>query len=77
VVERFTKIIKARGRNESTTAVQFFKSFGVAGKGGVITDKEIQTWVGWLEQVGQIPKGKLKASDIYTNKYNSFAGGAQ
>jgi ABC-type nitrate/sulfonate/bicarbonate transport system substrate-binding protein len=77
VIERFTKIIGARGRNENTAALQYFKSFGVAGKGGVIADKEFDTWITWLEQQGQLPKGKVKASGIYTNKYNSFATGGQ
>ena len=75
VVDRFTKIIKARGRNEDTAALKYFKSYGIAGTGGVIADKEFTTWISWLEQQGQIPKGKVKASDVYTNKYNSFANG--
>jgi len=75
VVDRFTKIIKARGRNEDTSALKYFKSFGVAGTGGVVAQKEFDTWISWLEQQGQIPKGKVKAADVYTNKYNSFANG--
>ena len=75
VVDRFTKIIKARGRNEDTSALKYFKSYGVAGTGGVIQPKEFTTWIDWLEQQGQIPKGKVTASTVYTNAYNSFAGG--
>ncbi|MEZ0109552.1 ABC-type nitrate/sulfonate/bicarbonate transport system substrate-binding protein [Catenulispora sp. EB89] len=75
VVDRFTKIIKARGRNEDASALKYFKSFGIAGTGGVIAEKEFTTWISWLEGQGQIPKGKVKAADVYTNKYNSFANG--
>ena len=75
VVDRFTKIIKARGRNEDASTLRYFKSFGIAGTGGVIAEKEFATWISWLEQQGQIPKGKVKAADVYTNKYNSFANG--
>jgi ABC-type nitrate/sulfonate/bicarbonate transport system substrate-binding protein len=75
VVDRFTKIIKARGRNEDTSALKYFKSYGIAGTGGVIAEKEFGTWISWLEQQGQLPKGKVKAADVYTNKYNSFANG--
>jgi ABC-type nitrate/sulfonate/bicarbonate transport system substrate-binding protein len=75
VDDRFTKIIRARGRNEDTTALKYFKSFGIAGTGGVIAEKEFATWIDWLEQQGQIPKGKVKAADVYTNRFNSFANG--
>jgi ABC-type nitrate/sulfonate/bicarbonate transport system substrate-binding protein len=75
VVDRFTKIIRARGRNEDTSALKYFKSYGIAGTGGVIAEKEFATWITWLEQQGQIPKGKVSASAVYTNQYNSYAGG--
>jgi ABC-type nitrate/sulfonate/bicarbonate transport system substrate-binding protein len=71
VVARFTKIIQARGRNENTAPLQYWRSYGVAGRGGVIAEKEFTTWIDWLEQQGQIPKGKVKARDIYTNRFNS------
>jgi ABC-type nitrate/sulfonate/bicarbonate transport system substrate-binding protein len=73
VVDRFTEIIKKRGRNEDTSTLKYFKSYGIAGTGGVVAEKEFATWITWLEQQGQIPKGKVKAADVYTNKYNSFA----
>jgi ABC-type nitrate/sulfonate/bicarbonate transport system substrate-binding protein len=75
VVDRFTKIVKARGRNEDTSTLRYFKSFGIAGTGGVIAEKEFTTWISWLEQQGQIPAGKVTASAVYTNKFNSFANG--
>ncbi|WP_433467469.1 ABC transporter substrate-binding protein [Spirillospora sp. CA-128828] len=75
VVARMTKILKARGRNENADALQYWKSAGVAEKGGVLTDREFDTWRTWLEQVGQIPKGKVKVSDLYTNEYNPYASG--
>jgi ABC-type nitrate/sulfonate/bicarbonate transport system substrate-binding protein len=75
VVDRFTEIIKARGRNEDTSALQYFKSFGVAGKGGVVAEKEFTTWISWLEQQGQIPKGKVTASSLFTNQFNAYAAG--
>src|SRR2546423_549473 len=52
VVDRFTKIVKARGRNEDTTALRFFKSYGIAGTGGSIPAEEVSTWITRLEQQG-------------------------
>lgn len=74
VVARFSKIIQGRGRNENTAPLRYWRSYGVAGKGGVIAEKEFTTWIGWLEQQGQIPKDKVKARDVYANRFNSYAG---
>ena len=75
VIDRMTKIVAARGRSEPTTSLKYFKSFGIAGTGGVIAEKEISTWISWLEDQGQVKKGKVTASSVYTNQYNSFAKG--
>ncbi|MFI0480204.1 ABC transporter substrate-binding protein [Actinomadura sp. 9N215] len=75
VVDRMTKILRSRGRNENDAALRYWKSWGVAGAGGVMTDREFDTWRAWLEDVGQIPKGRVKAADLYTNEFNPYAGG--
>lgn len=72
VVARMEKIIKNRGRNESDAAVKYWKSYGIASKGGLTTDKDIQTWLDWLVQDGKIKEGQFKPSDIYTNELNTF-----
>lgn len=73
VIERFTKIITDRRRNEDTDPLRYWKSYGVAGTGGVIKDQELQVWVDWLSERGDIPKGSIKAGDLYTNEFNSYA----
>ncbi|MFI0357816.1 ABC transporter substrate-binding protein [Actinomadura sp. 9N407] len=75
VIDRFTKIIQARRRNENADAVRYWRSWGVAGKGGVIADQEFGTWLAWLEREGQVPKGKVRSGDLYTNEFNPYAGG--
>jgi ABC-type nitrate/sulfonate/bicarbonate transport system substrate-binding protein len=75
VIARFTDIVHKRKRNEDTKALQYFKSWGIAGTGGVIAEKEISTWVSWLEDQGQIKKGQVTPSSVYTNKFNSYANG--
>ncbi|HEY8482576.1 MAG TPA: ABC transporter substrate-binding protein [Spirillospora sp.] len=74
VVARLKKILQARGRNETAEALEYWKSWGVAEKGGVMTDREFDTWRTWLEDVGQIPEGSIKARDLYTNEFNPYAG---
>ncbi|HEX9998833.1 MAG TPA: ABC transporter substrate-binding protein [Actinoplanes sp.] len=75
VVERFRAIIAKRGRNEDDSTIKFFKSYGVAGKGGTIADTDFSTWLDWLGSVGELKDDKLKPADIYTNKYNELAAG--
>ena len=41
VIAEFEKIIKARGRNEDDSQLQYWKSYGVAGNGGVIADTRV------------------------------------
>ncbi|MGV9303864.1 ABC transporter substrate-binding protein [Nonomuraea sp. NPDC003727] len=76
VVATFQKIIARRGRSEDATAVTFWKSAGIAGAGGVIADKEFQTWIDWLEREGEIQPGQVKLSELFTNAYNPYAGGS-
>ena len=72
VIERFTKIIKDRGRSEDTSTLKYWKGTGVAKPGGVISDDEWSTWITWLEGQGQIDKGKVTPADIYTNAFNPY-----
>ncbi len=72
VVARFEAIINKRGRKEDAGTVKFWKSTGIAGKGGLIADKEFDTWINWLVKEGTIKEGELKAKDLYTNEFNPY-----
>jgi len=74
VVQRLAEIIKRRGRNEDASAVKYWRTTGVAGKGGLINEREFQIWLDWLVKDGQLSAGQLKLSDLYTNQLNPFSG---
>ena len=76
VIDRFDAIIAKRKRNETNDAIKYFKSFGVAGTGGVIKPSEIQTWIDWLVKQGTLAQGKVTAAKVYTNAFNPYAKGA-
>ncbi|MFI6813967.1 ABC transporter substrate-binding protein [Nonomuraea sp. NPDC050328] len=76
VVAKFKEIIAKRGRNEDAAAVQYWKGSGVAGKGGVIADREFQTWIDWLQREGEIQPGQVKLADLFTNEFNPHANGS-
>lgn len=73
VVDRFLSIIAKRNRNESTTAIKYWQSWGVAETGGVIAQNEIQTWIDWLVTQGTLKQGQLTAAQVYTNAFNPYA----
>jgi ABC-type nitrate/sulfonate/bicarbonate transport system substrate-binding protein len=75
VVARFTEILRKRARNEDTSLVTFWKSYGVAGKAGVIADTDFSTWVDWLTRAGELNGKQVAAKDVYTNEFNAAAGG--
>ncbi|SNS45656.1 ABC transporter substrate-binding protein [Actinoplanes regularis] len=76
VIERFREILKKRARNEDDSQLQYWKSYGVNGKGGVIAEKEFSTWIEWLNGTGELKGKDVKATDLFTNQYNAAAGGA-
>jgi ABC-type nitrate/sulfonate/bicarbonate transport system substrate-binding protein len=72
---RFERIIAERKRNEDASPIKYWKSTGVATKGGLIGDAEVQVWIDWLVKDRLLKPDQLKASDIYTNNFNYFRPG--
>ncbi|MPY64179.1 ABC transporter substrate-binding protein [Streptomyces spongiae] len=71
VIARMTDIVKKRGRNEDPGPLKYWRSFGVAETAGRITGKELQLWIDWLVERGDIQKGQVTLSDLYTNEFNA------
>jgi ABC-type nitrate/sulfonate/bicarbonate transport system substrate-binding protein len=72
---RFEKIIAERKRNEDASSIKYWKSTGVASKGGLITDPQLQIWIDWLVKDGLLKPDQIKAGDTYTNEFNYFRPG--
>jgi len=72
---RFERIIAERKRNEDASPIKYWKSTGVATKGGVIGDAEVQVWIDWLVKDGLLKPDQLRPSDIYTNELNFYRPG--
>jgi ABC-type nitrate/sulfonate/bicarbonate transport system substrate-binding protein len=73
VIARFMDIIAKRGRNEDSAAIKYWRSYGVAGRGGLITDKDFQVWLDWMVKGGELTPGQLTPRQVYTNDLNPFA----
>ena len=72
---RFERIIGERKRNEDASPIKYWKSTGVASKGGVIGDAEVQVWIDWLVKDDLLKPDQLKPSDIFTNEFNFYRPG--
>ena len=75
VIARFTKIIQARGRNENTDTLKYWKSVGIT-RGGLISDADYTRWEPWLKQESYLKHDKIDTSKLYTNEFNPYRPGA-
>ncbi|QUQ67292.1 ABC transporter substrate-binding protein [Kutzneria sp. CA-103260] len=70
VVDRMTQIVVKRKRNEDTSALKYWKSWGVAEKGGRVSEHELSMWLDWLAGRGELANRKVDVSALYTNEFN-------
>lgn len=73
VIARMRNIVGRRGRNEDVSALQYWRSTGVAGTGGMIAERELQIWLDWLVKVGELSPGQLSLAELYTNDLNPYS----
>jgi len=72
VIARMTEIVAKRGRAENAEVLRYWRSYGVAGRGGLMSEKDFQVWIDWMVKDGELKPGQLTAQQIYTNELNSF-----
>ncbi|WP_375709437.1 ABC transporter substrate-binding protein [Niallia sp. NCCP-28] len=72
VIAKFESIIEKRGRKEDAETIKYWKSPGIAEKGGYIKESEFKVWVDWLEKDGEFKNGQVKLHDLYTNEFNPY-----
>jgi ABC-type nitrate/sulfonate/bicarbonate transport system substrate-binding protein len=73
VIKVAEKVAAERGRPEDKESLKFWKSQGVADKGGVIGPKEITTWIKLQEEEGELQSGQVTPADAYTNQFNPYS----
>lgn len=72
VIAKLEEIINSRGNNESTAFLQYYKKGGIVTEGGQLPEEDFQVVLDWLEGNGDIEKGKVKATDVFTNEFNPY-----
>lgn len=73
VVARFKDIIHKRKRQESDQFVQYWRSYGVVDKDGILTKQQFQRWIDLFVQQGHLKLNQIDANKIFTNEFNPFA----
>jgi ABC-type nitrate/sulfonate/bicarbonate transport system substrate-binding protein len=72
VIARFQDIIKRRGRSEDPSVVTYWRSSGLAGRGGLLEDRSFSLFIDWFRANGDTAIGRLSVRDLYTNDLNPF-----
>ena len=72
VLERLRQIVRDRRRNEDVSVTDHWKSYAVAGRGGLMSDAEFSTYIDWYVRTGQLRAGQVKPADVYTNRFNPY-----
>ncbi len=72
VVARFLDILRRRNRNEDSSTIKYWKSAGIAGPGGVISDREFTTWLDRLIAEGVVAPHSINVGSLYTNEFNPY-----
>jgi hypothetical protein len=73
VIKLAEKVAAENGRPEDKESLKYWKSQGIANKGGVIDPKEYSTWIGLQEEEGELQPGQVKLSETYTNQFNPYS----
>ncbi|MCW2781459.1 MAG: transporter substrate-binding protein [Marmoricola sp.] len=63
----------AHKRQADADALNLYKGTGVATPDGVIRDQDFDIWISWLKSRDDVKADSIKASDLYTNKFNPYA----
>jgi hypothetical protein len=70
---RLEQIVTQRKRNEDASLVRYWRSSSSALPGGLFADDQFQIWIDWLVRAKQLTRGQVRASDVYTNRFNPLA----
>lgn len=72
-LEVYSAYLTKQGRAQYVKALANWRGNGVATPGGVLRDQDFSIWIDWLKASGEVKAASLKASDLYTNEFNTTA----
>ncbi|WP_169313395.1 ABC transporter substrate-binding protein [Treponema primitia] len=75
VVARLRNIMEKRNREEDPAVMNYWKGFGIASEGGLMSEQDAQLWIDWLVTLGNVKEGQIKPAHLFTNEYNPYYKG--
>jgi ABC-type nitrate/sulfonate/bicarbonate transport system substrate-binding protein len=70
---RLREIFRKRGRGEDPGLAEHWHSVGVASRGGLLGDGDMELWTRWLEREGDLKAGVVRTkASLYTNEFNPY-----
>jgi len=75
LIARFQDIIRRRGRDEDVGVVTYWKSTGLARRGGLLEDRSFSLYIDWFRNNGDTAVGQLQPKNLYSNEFNPFRSG--
>jgi ABC-type nitrate/sulfonate/bicarbonate transport system substrate-binding protein len=75
VQARLEQIVKKRNRNEDASLLRYWRPSSATLPAGLLADEQFQIWIDWLVRGKQLERGQVKASDVYTNRFNPWRKG--
>jgi ABC-type nitrate/sulfonate/bicarbonate transport system substrate-binding protein len=73
VIAKLEKIVNQRKRNEDTSVIKFWQPSAANLPGGLLSEDQFQVWIDWLVKDGQLPRGSVRATELFTNRFNLYA----
>ena len=73
VIARMVRIARHRDPPADTSAISYWKGFGVATAGGGMGREEFAIWLRRLERNGRVPPGEVRLGSLVSNAYNPYA----
>lgn len=72
VIARAKAIVRARGRGENTSPLDYWKTPGIPTRGGMLTERSFTVFQDWYVENGSPELKDINVSKIYDNGFNCY-----
>jgi ABC-type nitrate/sulfonate/bicarbonate transport system substrate-binding protein len=72
VVAREVALVKKRDHVADAEFARYWRSTGIAGRGGLLAERELAMWSEWLQRDKVLRPGQLPLSRLYSNEFNPY-----
>lgn len=77
VIARMTAIARRFGGAQDLASLKYWRTYGVATRGGLVRREDFSVWLDRLERDRRIRPGAVKIDDVFTNAFNPYDSARQ